>query len=83
MTAARVDDLQDLGRALASYRAAAGLTQVDLARLTGVDVQYLSRMERGLAARRRASSTDVLAFRRLFTVLDHLGLRMRLEQEER
>lgn len=74
MTAARVDDPQDLGRALASYRLAVGLTQVDLARLTGVDVQYLSRMERGL---------DVLAYRRLFTVLDHLGLRMRVEQDER
>ena len=74
MTAARVDDPQDLGRALAGYRVAAGLTQVDLATLTGVDVQHLSRMERGL---------DVLACRRLFAVLDHLGLRMRLEQEER
>lgn len=60
-----------LGTALRHYRLQAGLSQAELADLTGLNRTYLSALEQG-------RETEQL--RRLFRVLGKLGVRVSLER---
>jgi transcriptional regulator with XRE-family HTH domain len=60
-----------LGTALRHYRQQAGLSQAELAELTGLNRTYLSALEQG-------RETEQL--RRLFRVLGRLGVRVTLER---
>lgn len=62
-----------LGTAIRHYRRQAGLTQAELAELTGLNRTYLSALEQG-------RETEQL--RRIFRVLGHLGVRVSLERTE-
>lgn len=62
-----------LGTALRHYRQQAGLSQAELAELTGLNRTYLSALEQG-------RETEQL--RRLFRVLGQLGVRVSLERTE-
>lgn len=62
-----------LGSALRHYREQAGLSQAQLAELTGLNRTYLSALEQG-------RGTEHL--RRLFRVLKRLGVRVSLERAE-
>lgn len=59
-----------LGTALRHYRRQAGLSQAEVAELTGLNRTYLSALEQG-------KETEQL--RRLFRVLSRLGVRITLE----
>lgn len=63
-----------LGTAIRHYRRQAGLSQAELAELTGLNRTYLSALEQG-------RETEQL--RRLFRVLGQLGVRISLERLER
>lgn len=67
----RVYTPDSLGAAIRHYREEAGLTQAQLAELTGLNRTYLSRLERG-------NETEQL--RRLLRVLKQLGVRMTLQK---
>jgi transcriptional regulator with XRE-family HTH domain len=69
-----VRDAASLGRALRDYRVAAGLTQLRLSQIIGVDRSYLSELEGG-------KETEQL--RRLFAAFKALDLRLFLQQESR
>ena len=62
-----------LGTAVRHYRQQAGLSQAELAELTGLNRTYLSALERG-------QETEQL--RRLFRVLKQLGIRVTLEKAD-
>lgn len=62
-----------LGVALRHYRQQAGLTQAELAELTGLNRTYLSALEQG---------RETAQLRRLYRVLGHLGVRISLERTE-
>lgn len=62
-----------LGTAIRHYRQQAGLSQAELAELTGLNRTYLSALEHG-------RETEHL--RRLFRVLKQLGVRVNLEPAE-
>jgi transcriptional regulator with XRE-family HTH domain len=62
-----------LGTAVRHYRQRAGLSQAELAELTGLNRTYLSALERG-------QETEQL--RRLFRVLKQLGVRVTLEKAD-
>jgi transcriptional regulator with XRE-family HTH domain len=58
---------EDLGTAIAEFRAQRGMTQAELAELAGLHRTYLSNLERG----------EVPEYvRRYFTLLRNLGLRL-------
>jgi transcriptional regulator with XRE-family HTH domain len=67
-----VRDAKSLGRALRDYRVAAGLTQVQLSSMIGVDRPYLSELEGG-------KETEQL--RRLFAAFKALDLKLYLQKE--
>ncbi|HYV02440.1 MAG TPA: helix-turn-helix domain-containing protein [Actinomycetota bacterium] len=69
----RVYTPASLGAALRHYRHAAGLSQSELARRTGLNRTYLSALELG-------KETEQL--RRLLRVLKHLGVRMTLQRAD-
>jgi transcriptional regulator with XRE-family HTH domain len=52
---------QGYGELVRSYRVAAGLTQEELAALSGLDVRTISDIERGRTTRPHRSSADLLA----------------------
>ncbi|HLK02641.1 MAG TPA: helix-turn-helix transcriptional regulator, partial [Streptosporangiaceae bacterium] len=52
---------QGYGELVRSYRAAAGLTQEELAALSGLDVRTIRDIERGRTIRPHRSSADLLA----------------------
>jgi transcriptional regulator with XRE-family HTH domain len=62
-----------LGDALRHYRTRAGLTQGELANLTGVQRSYLSELESG-------KETEQL--KRIFRVLRQLGVRITLDKAD-
>ena len=62
-----------LGTAIRHYRRQSGLSQAELAELTGLNRTYLSALEHG-------QETEQL--RRFFRVLRHLGVRVSLERTE-
>jgi len=62
-----------LGTAVRHYRQGSGLTQAELAELTGLNRTYLSALERG-------QETEHL--RRLFRVFKQLGVRVTLEKAD-
>ena len=69
----RVYTPDSLGAAIRHYRVEAGLTQAELAELTGLNRTYLSDLERG-------GETEQL--RRLLRVLKRLGVRMTLQKAD-
>jgi HTH-type transcriptional regulator/antitoxin HipB len=62
-----------LGAAIRHYRTAAGLTQAELAELTGLQRTYLTELERG-------KETEQL--KRIFRILRRLGVRMTLDEAD-
>ena len=72
-SAFRVYTPDSLGAAIRHYRQEAGLTQAELAELTGLNRTYLSDLERG-------GETEQL--RRLLRVLKQLGVRMTLQEAD-
>ena len=69
----RVYTPDSLGAAIRHYREEAGLTQAQLAELSGLNRTYLSDLERG-------SETEQL--RRVLRVLKKLGVRMSLRKAD-
>lgn len=69
----RIYTPESLGTAIRHFRRQAGLTQEELARLTGLNRTYLSQLEHG----RESEQT-----RRLFRVLRRLGVRMTLQKAD-
>ncbi|MGH9126982.1 MAG: helix-turn-helix domain-containing protein [Acidimicrobiales bacterium] len=69
----RVYTPESLGAAIRHYRKQAGLSQLELAKLTGLHRSYLSGLESG-------KETEQL--RRILRVLRQLGVRMRLEKTD-
>ena len=69
----RVYTAASLGAAIRHYRREAGLSQAELAKLTGLHRTYLSALEQG-------KETEQL--RRLLRVLKQLGVRMSLEKAD-
>lgn len=61
---------RDIGAAVRRVRRAQGITQAELADDLGITRQYLSELENGV---------DNLYITRLFEVLDHLDISLRLE----
>ena len=72
-TTFRVYTPASLGDAIRHYRTQAGLTQAQLAEMTGLQRSYLSELESG-------KETEQL--RRVFRVLRNLGVRMTLEKAD-
>lgn len=62
-----------LGPAIRKYREEAGLTQAELAEVTGLNRTYLSNLEQG-------RETEQL--RRIIRILKHLGVRATLKRAE-
>jgi transcriptional regulator with XRE-family HTH domain len=62
---------ESIGSAIKHYRQQAGLTQADLARLTGLNRTYLSSLEHG---------AHTAELNRLLRVLKQLGLRMTIQR---
>lgn len=62
-----------LGQAIRHYRTTAGLTQAQLAEMTGLQRSYLSELESG---------KETQQLKRIFRVLRHLGVRMTLEEAD-
>lgn len=69
----RVYTPDSLGAAIRHYRDEAGLTQAELAQLSGLNRTYLSKLEGG-------GETEQL--RRLLRVLKQLGVRMTLQKAD-
>jgi transcriptional regulator with XRE-family HTH domain len=69
----RIYNAESLGAGIRHFRQQAGMSQEELARLTGIDRFYLSDLERGL-------ETEQL--RRILRVLRQLGVRMTLEEAD-
>ena len=69
----RVYTPESLGTAIRHFRRDAGLTQVELAELTGINPTYLSDLERG-------QQTEQV--RRILRVLRQLGVRMTLDKAD-
>lgn len=69
----RVYSAASLGDAIRHYRQRAGLTQAQLAELTGIRRSYLSELESG-------KETEQLA--RVLRVLRQLGVRMSVEEAD-
>jgi transcriptional regulator with XRE-family HTH domain len=69
----RVYSARSLGEAIRHYRHQAGLSQAELAQLTGLNRTYLSALEQG-------KETEQL--RRLLAVLRQLGVRMTLQKAD-
>ncbi len=72
-TGFRIYAPDSLGAAIRHYRKEAGLTQAQLAELTGLNRTYLSDLERG-------GETEQV--RRLLRVLRQLGVRMTLQKAD-
>lgn len=62
-----------VGAAIRHYRTAAGLTQAELAELTGIQRTYLSELESG---------KETAQLKRIFRILHRLGVRMTLEEAD-
>lgn len=62
-----------LGQAIRHYRTTAGLTQAQLAEMTGLQRSYLSELEGG---------KETQQLKRVFRVLRQLGVRMTLEEAD-
>ena len=62
-----------LGQAIRHYRTEAGLTQAQLAEMTGLQRSYLSELESG---------KETEQVKRLFRVLRQLGVRMTLDKAD-
>jgi transcriptional regulator with XRE-family HTH domain len=69
----RIYSPASLGDALRHYRTSAGLTQAQLAELTGLQRSYLSELESG-------KETEQL--KRILRVLRQLGVRMTLDEAD-
>jgi transcriptional regulator with XRE-family HTH domain len=69
----RVYSARSLGQAIKHYRHQAGLSQVDLAEMTGLNRTYLSALERG---------KETEQVRRLLLVLRQLGVRVTLQKAD-
>jgi transcriptional regulator with XRE-family HTH domain len=69
----RIYTTASLGGAIRHYRTAAGLTQAELAEMTGIQRSYLSELESG-------KETEQL--KRIFRVLRTLGIRMTLDEAD-
>jgi HTH-type transcriptional regulator / antitoxin HipB len=69
----RVYTPDSLGAAIRHYRKEAGLTQADLANLTGLHRSYLSDLETG---------KETEQVRRILRVLKQLGVRMTLHKAD-
>jgi len=68
----RVYDARSMGVAIREFRRTAGLTQAQLADMSGIERSYLSRLENGL-------ETEQL--RRVFAIFSKLGLQVTVEQK--
>ncbi len=62
-----------LGQAIRHYRTQAGLTQAELAEMTGLQRSYLSELEAG---------KETKQLQRLLRVLRRLGVRMTLDEAD-
>ena len=69
----RIYGPESFGAAIRHFRQEAGLTQAQLAELTGLNRTYLSKLERG-------GETEQI--RRLLRVLRQLGLRMTVQKAD-
>ena len=69
----RVYNAASLGAAIRHYRRQAGLSQAELAELTGLNRTYLSHLEQG-------KQTEQV--RRILQVLKQLGVRMTLQKAD-
>jgi transcriptional regulator with XRE-family HTH domain len=69
----RIYTSASLGAAIRHYRAAAGLTQAELAELTGIQRTYLSELESG---------KETAQLKRILRILRRLGVRMTLEEAD-
>lgn len=69
----RIYSPASLGLALRHYRREAGLSQAELAELTGLNRTYLSALERG---------KETAQVKRLLRVLKQLGVRVTLEKAD-
>jgi transcriptional regulator with XRE-family HTH domain len=69
----RIYTTGSLGDAIRHYRTAAGLTQAQLAEMTGLQHSYLSELESG-------KETEQL--KRILRVLRRLGVRMTLDEAD-
>ena len=70
----RVYSAESFGIAIRHYREQAGLTQQELADLTGIDRTYLLRLERGTLQSEQ--------LRRILRVLKQLGVRVVLQEAD-
>jgi transcriptional regulator with XRE-family HTH domain len=70
----RVYSPESFGLAIRHYREQAGLTQQELADLTGIDRTYLLRLERGTLQSEQ--------LRRILRVLRQLGVRVVLQEAD-
>jgi HTH-type transcriptional regulator / antitoxin HipB len=70
----RIYSPESFGAAIRHYREQAGLTQQELADLTGIDRTYLVRLERGTAQSEQ--------LRRILRVLRQLGVRVVLQEAD-
>jgi len=69
----RVYTPASIGAAIRNYRQQAGLSQAELAELTGLNRSYLSDLERG---------RETEQVKRILRVLRQLGVRMTLEKAD-
>lgn len=69
----RIYTSASLGQAISHYRREAGLTQAELAELTGLQRSYLSELEGG---------KETKQLKRLLRVLRRLGVRMTLDEAD-
>lgn len=69
----RVSTAASLGAAIRHYRRLSGVSQIELAELTGIHRSYLSSLERG-------RETEHL--RRILRILNRLGLRVSIEASQ-
>ncbi len=69
----RIYTPSSLGDAVRHYRTEAGLTQAELAEMTGIQRSYLSELESG---------KETEQVKRLFRILRHLGVRMTLDKAD-
>jgi transcriptional regulator with XRE-family HTH domain len=69
----RIYTSASLGQAIRHYRLQAGLTQADLAEMTGLQRSYLSELETG---------KETKQLQRLLRVLRQLGVRMTLDEAD-
>ena len=69
----RVYTSESIGAAIRHYRQQAGISQAELAELTGLHRSYLSNLERG---------RETEQVRRILRVLRQLGVRMMIEKAD-